>query len=114
MDDDMCMESVVPSGQLIGLKFDVLTNEEIEKFSVKVIDTSDDVTCSDLGVPNPSSKCSTCDSYDTKNCDGHFGMIKLPATIYHPYFVSDIVHILNKICPGCKSVRQDVQTKVRV
>lgn len=111
MDDDMCMESVVPSGQLIGLKFDVLTNEEIEKFSVKVIDTSDDVTCSDLGVPNPSSKCSTCDSYDTKNCDGHFGMIKLPATIYHPYFVSDIVHILNKICPGCKSVRQDVQTK---
>lgn len=49
-------------------------------------------------------------------CLGHFGVIKLPATIYHPYLVNEVVHILNQICPGCKSIkkqtRKDMQIKV--
>lgn len=44
---------------------------------------------------------------------GHFGTIKLPATIFHPYFIPEILQILNKVCPGCKSVRHDRETKVR-
>lgn len=36
---------------------------------------------------------------------GHFGVINFPYTIVHPYFLSEVVQILNKICPGCKSIR---------
>lgn len=44
---------------------------------------------------------------------GHFGHIKLPFTVLNPYFVSEVVQVLNKICPGCKSIRQDLRVKVR-
>lgn len=44
---------------------------------------------------------------------GHFGVIELPFTIIHPYFLTEVVQILNKICPGCKSFRQGRRVKVR-
>lgn len=111
MDEDTFIESLVPSALLRGIKFDILTDAEIEKNSAKVIETTDDVTGPDLGMPNHAWKCSTCEGHDTKNCDGHFGTIKLPATIFHPYFIPEILQILNKVCPGCKSVRHDRETK---
>lgn len=44
---------------------------------------------------------------------GHSGIIRLPATIFHPYFIPEILQILNNICPGCKSFSHDKETKVR-
>ena len=44
---------------------------------------------------------------------GHFGVIKFPFTILHPYFLTEVAQILNKICPGCKSIRQGQWVKVR-
>lgn len=43
---------------------------------------------------------------------GHYGLIKFPFTILHPYYISEVAQILNKICPGCKSLRVD-KVKVR-
>lgn len=40
---------------------------------------------------------------------GHFGVIKLPATIYHPHLVNEVVHLLNQICPACKSVKKEIK-----
>ncbi|XP_077234940.1 nuclear RNA polymerase D1A isoform X2 [Tasmannia lanceolata] len=111
MDNDTFLEWAVPPGVLTGIKFDILTEMEIEKFSVVAIDEPNAVTDPRLGVPNLSSQCPTCGSSSIKNCGGHFGIIKFPATINHPYFVSEIVHILNKVCPGCKSIRLDTKTK---
>lgn len=112
-----------------------------EKLSVLVIDAASQVNDPKLGLPNPSSQCSTCGSKDLKSCEGvwteilyeimsvsdllllqivlifyyqligHFGVIKFPFTILHPYYLSEVVKILNKVCPGCKSIRKE--TKVR-
>lgn len=44
---------------------------------------------------------------------GHFGAIKFPFTILHPYFMAEIAEILKKICPACKSIRHELRIKVR-
>ncbi|XVE64910.1 hypothetical protein DITRI_Ditri07aG0140000 [Diplodiscus trichospermus] len=74
--------------------------------SVMEIAAPSEVSDPKLGFPNLSNHCTTCDARDLKHCEGHFGVIKFPCTILHPYFLSEVVQILNKICPGCKLIRK--------
>ncbi|KAF7828324.1 DNA-directed RNA polymerase IV subunit 1 isoform X1 [Senna tora] len=111
MDDDLFHEQKVPSGMITGLKLDIVTETDREYISALQINAVGQVTCSDLGLPNPSCECSTCGSKDRKFCEGHFGVIKFPFPVLHPYFLSEIAEILNKICPGCKSIRQELWFK---
>ncbi|KAJ7952384.1 DNA-directed RNA polymerase subunit [Quillaja saponaria] len=104
-------EEKVPSGLITGIKFDVSTAEDVEKISTITVDAVSEVTDPKLGLPNPSSQCSTCGAKDLKCCEGHFGVIKFPFRILHPYFLSEIAQILNQVCPGCKSVRKDLKVK---
>ncbi|XAR55026.1 DNA-directed RNA polymerase [Bertholletia excelsa] len=97
----------MPLGVLIGINFTILSDLEAEKMSVLTIEETKDVTHPKLGLPNPKSKCETCEAKDVKSCEGHFGVIKFPFTILHPYFISETAQILNRICPGCKSVRHN-------
>lgn len=43
--------------------------------SVVSIDAANGVTDPRLGVPNPSSQCSTCGAYDLKSCEGVDGHV---------------------------------------
>ncbi|CAI0374226.1 unnamed protein product [Linum tenue] len=100
-----------PSAVLRSITFGIATKDEKEKLSVLDITTTSEVTDSKLGLPNHSSQCSTCGAKDLKFCEGHFGAVKFPTRILNPYFMSEVVQILNKICPSCKSVRQDLVKK---
>ncbi|KAK1374781.1 DNA-directed RNA polymerase [Heracleum sosnowskyi] len=100
-------EQLVTTGFVSGITFDLLTEEDAEKISVKEIEVPNDVIHPMLGIPNPtSSQCLTCDAKDVKTCEGHFGFIKFPYTILHPYLISDVAKLLNKICVGCYSERR--------
>ncbi|KAL2348086.1 hypothetical protein Fmac_002086 [Flemingia macrophylla] len=107
MDDDLFYNHKTPSAVIKAIKFDVLTKEDIEKISVLDIETASQVTCSSLGLPNLSDECATCGSKERKMCEGHFGIIRFPFFILHPYFMSEIVQILNRICPVCKFIRHE-------
>ncbi|XP_052209737.1 DNA-directed RNA polymerase IV subunit 1 isoform X2 [Diospyros lotus] len=100
-------EQQMTSAILTGINFSILTDTEAEKISVLEIEASSEVTDPKLGMPNPTSHCPTCGTKNSRTCEGHFGVIRFPFTILHPYFLSEIAQILNKICPGCKSVRRD-------
>ncbi|AES94122.2 putative DNA-directed RNA polymerase [Medicago truncatula] len=110
-DEDLATVHKVPSALIKAIKFEVLTGEDIEKISALEINAPGQVTCSDLGLPNSSYGCTTCGSKDRKSCEGHFGAIKFPFTILHPYFMAEIAEILQKICPACKSIRQEIRVK---
>ncbi|KAI7993950.1 DNA-directed RNA polymerase IV subunit 1 [Camellia lanceoleosa] len=107
MDSQSFVELQVPSGVLTGINFSILNDVEAEKVSVLSIDAVNEVTDPKLGMPNLTSQCPTCGAKDVKSCEGHFGVIKFRLTIIHPYFISEFAQILNKICPGCKSVRRN-------
>ncbi|KAA8522336.1 hypothetical protein F0562_013303 [Nyssa sinensis] len=107
MENELDVEQRVPSGLLTGISFNILTDTDAEKISVIAIEAVNDVTDPKLGVPNPTSQCLTCGAKDVKHCEGHFGVIKFPFTTLHPYFISEVTQVLNKICPGCKSIRRD-------
>ncbi|KDO63580.1 hypothetical protein CISIN_1g0005252mg, partial [Citrus sinensis] len=110
MDNEFCEEGLeVPSGILTGISLGISTDTEKEKLSVMEIGAVSEVTNPRLGLPNPTNECSSCGAKDRKACEGHFGFIKFPFTILHPYFLSDIAKLLNSICPKCKTIRKERQ-----
>uniref|UniRef100_A0A0Q3PPN4 DNA-directed RNA polymerase n=1 Tax=Setaria italica TaxID=4555 RepID=A0A0Q3PPN4_SETIT len=82
-----------------------------EKLSSISITEVSDVTSPKLGLPNGSSQCETCGSQSERDCDGHFGVTKLAATVHNPYFIDEVVHFLNQICPGCLNLRENIDLK---
>jgi len=78
--------------------------------SISIVEVSD-VTSPKLGLPNGSPQCETCGSQSERDCDGHFGVTKLAATVHNPYFIDEVVHFLNQICPGCLSPRESMYLK---
>ncbi|KAJ0049670.1 hypothetical protein Pint_16034 [Pistacia integerrima] len=111
MDNGLYAELQVPSGVIKGITIGISTETDKEKLSILAINAVGEVTDPRLGFPNPTSQCSTCGAQDLKHCEGHFGLIKFPYTIQHPYFLSEVTKILNRICPGCKSIRKDISNK---
>ncbi|KAJ3706664.1 hypothetical protein LUZ61_010369 [Rhynchospora tenuis] len=109
MSDGPVIEQVIQSGIVTAIEFQILSNDDIEKFSSFTLLVKEDVSHPKLGLPNNLlEKCGTCGSKDVRDCSGHVGAINLPVTIYHPYFIAEVVQILNQICPGCCSVKQDL------
>ncbi|KAK3141749.1 hypothetical protein QOZ80_4BG0337860 [Eleusine coracana subsp. coracana] len=101
----------VPLAELNAIKFDLMSSEDMEKLSsVSIVELSD-VTSPKLGLPNGSPQCDTCGSQNTRDCDGHFGVTKLAATVHNPYFIDEVVHFLNQICPGCFNLKENVNMK---
>ncbi|KAI4303490.1 hypothetical protein MLD38_039113 [Melastoma candidum] len=111
MDNDLYVGQQVPSGILKSVTFGVLTSREAEKLSTISIESLSEVNDPRLGLPNSSSVCSSCSAKDLRRCEGHYGSIKFPCNIVHPYFLSEITKILNKVCPGCRSLREDSRSK---
>ncbi|KAF3340174.1 DNA-directed RNA polymerase IV subunit 1 [Carex littledalei] len=110
MAEEPITEQVVQSGIVTAIEFDIMSSAEMEKYSSFTLSEKDDVSHPKLGLPNSlQEKCATCGSKDVRDCNGHFGVINLPATIYHPYFIAEVVQILNQICPSCLSLKQDFE-----
>ncbi|PKI53122.1 DNA-directed RNA polymerase IV subunit 1 isoform X2 [Punica granatum] len=106
MENDYYEEQQVPSGILTGIVFKVNPGSDTEKLAALTINAVNEVYDPRLGLPNPTYQCSTCGAKNLKGCEGHYGCIKFPCGILHPYFLAEVAKILNKICPGCKSIRQ--------
>lgn len=96
-------------GEIKKIKFDRLTDEEIERLvDCKVIrqynNTFLDGSIYDrhMGVCDRGKLCETCSS-DWENCVGGLGMIKLPSPYYFDN-VRVVVKTLNSICTHCSNI----------
>ncbi|XLU75618.1 hypothetical protein S245_034671 [Arachis hypogaea] len=47
---------------VIGIKFGLLTDQDIENASILEIQECPQINCSDLGLPNLTHECTTCGS----------------------------------------------------
>ncbi|KAM0837201.1 hypothetical protein ACQ4PT_061821 [Festuca glaucescens] len=102
-DDD---PAFVAQGSITGIRLTVASNEEIvkaqpmnEEFPLKHPNQLSGNPA--LGLPLQFGRCDSCGATDLAKCEGHFGFIKLPVSIYHPSHVDELTKILNMICFSC-------------
>ncbi|KAF2917453.1 DNA-directed RNA polymerase IV subunit 1 isoform X2 [Oryza sativa Japonica Group] len=109
--EEPSLEVKMPEADLKAVKFSLMTSSDMEKLSSASIIEMCDVTNAKLGLPNGAPQCATCGSQSVRDCDGHFGVIKLAATVHNPCFIEEVVQLLNQICPGCLTLKQNGDTK---
>ncbi len=56
-----------------------------------------------LGVSTLAQKCETCG--ETKDCQGHFGYIKLNEPVFHYGYLKYIEKILKCVCHNCSKMK---------
>ncbi|KAF9491362.1 beta and beta-prime subunits of DNA dependent RNA-polymerase [Pleurotus eryngii] len=94
-----------------SVSFSFLTSDDIRRISVKQI--INPVLLDDLNRPNhgglydpalgPSERqdiCATC-HLTYFSCPGHFGHIELPAPVFHPLFMPNMLNLLRGVCLYC-------------
>jgi DNA-directed RNA polymerase subunit A' len=97
--------------RIAGIKFEVLSPQEIRRMSVAKIITpetyDDDGFPIDgglmdlrLGVIDPGLRCKTCGG-KAGECPGHFGHIELAAPVIHVGYAKLIAKLLNATCREC-------------
>ncbi|KAK6137568.1 hypothetical protein DH2020_028688 [Rehmannia glutinosa] len=94
MDNNLHIVQPVTSARLKAIHLNILSDEDAVKISASIIGTVNEMSDAALGLPT------------TNATEWHFGLINFPFTILNPYFMSEVAQILNKICPGCKSIRR--------
>jgi DNA-directed RNA polymerase beta' subunit/intein/homing endonuclease len=112
-----------------GIKFSVLSPEEITRRSVVEVTKNDTFSGSDpivgglfdprMGVLETNRTCSTCQQ---KNlfCPGHFGHIVMARPIYNPMFFDTVRKLLKCVCCRCsrplvsiRSTREDIRAEIQ-
>ena len=110
-----------------GIKFGILSPDEIRKMSVTAIITSEvydedgtpiegGVMDPRLGVIEPGQKCPTCGN-TINSCPGHFGHIELVRPVIHVGFVKHIYDLLRATCRRCgrlKIKEEEIQRYYRI
>ncbi|BDB97121.1 DNA-directed RNA polymerase subunit A' [Saccharolobus caldissimus] len=110
-----------------GIKFGILSPDEIRKMSVTAIITPDvydedgtpiegSVMDPRLGVIEPGQKCPTCGN-TLGNCPGHFGHIELVRPVVHVGFVKHIYDFLRATCRRCgriKIAEEEIEKYARI
>ncbi len=97
--------------RIAGIRFEVLSPQEIRRMSVaKIItpETYDDdgypieagLMDPRLGVIDPGLRCKTCGG-KAGECPGHFGHIELAAPVIHVGYAKLIAKLLNATCREC-------------
>ncbi|MGC8609874.1 MAG: DNA-directed RNA polymerase subunit A' [Thermoplasmata archaeon] len=101
--------------RISGLKFALLSPDEIRRMSAIKITTADtydeegypiDRGLMDLhlGVIEPGLRCKTCNG-TVKECPGHYGHIELAMPVIHIGYVKEIKEILESTCSSCGRIK---------
>ena len=107
-----------------GIKFSILSPDEIRKLSVvgiTVPDTYDEewtpipfgLMDSRLGTIEPLQSCATCGER-MESCPGHFGRIELVRPVIHVGFIKNIYQALQATCVECKRILLKKETIEKV
>uniref|UniRef100_A0A3B6LSW6 DNA-directed RNA polymerase subunit n=1 Tax=Triticum aestivum TaxID=4565 RepID=A0A3B6LSW6_WHEAT len=98
--------ALVAEGTVTCIRLAVASNQEIVKAQpmkeeFPVTHPSQLAGNPALGLPLQLGHCDSCGATDLAKCEGHFGFIKLPVSVYHPSHIAELTKILNMICFGC-------------
>lgn len=100
MQDDI---EKLPRYHITKTSISVMSFEQMEKLKVCDITSSElsgpsSVNDERLGSVDDSTRCSSC---FTINCVGHYGLIRFREYIYNPFYLRQVVAVLNCVCQCC-------------
>jgi DNA-directed RNA polymerase III subunit RPC1 len=114
--------------QIKEMQFGILSNQQIVKQAVLEVSNRNvydlgstgntrTVTANGpmdrrMGTSAKGVKCSTCDQ-ELKDCNGHFGHIKLALPAFHVGYLKMIIQVLQCICKDCSRVLLDEPSRRR-
>ncbi|RDY14699.1 DNA-directed RNA polymerase V subunit 1, partial [Mucuna pruriens] len=100
--------SSVLDGMVVGIKFGMATRQEICTASISDSSISHATQLSNpfLGLPLEFGRCESCGTSEAGKCEGHFGYIELPVSIYHPSHISELRRMLSLVCLNCLKMRK--------
>lgn len=97
--------SKIISSDITHTMFSLYSHEEIKRMSGDILIAETGLigqgTVNDprMGMSNKSTPCGTCSKvYD---CSGHYGRIEFHRAIVHPFFIRNVISILNLVCNNC-------------
>ncbi|KAG9962267.1 beta and beta-prime subunits of DNA dependent RNA-polymerase, partial [Aureobasidium melanogenum] len=116
-----------PPKRISELEFGVLSNQDMVKQSVVEVSdrnvydlgtgpggkrtlTAHGPLDGRLGTSSKTGQCEQCKE-DLKNCNGHFGHVRLALPAYHWGYFKKIMEILNTICKDCSRILLDENTR---
>nr|ALK02063.1 RNA polymerase III largest subunit [Wickerhamiella domercqiae] len=112
-----------PPRYISGLRFGVLSPEEIRKFKVVDIVTTDLYNLDNgrqpavggsldrrMGISDNASECDTCHGR-LATCPGHFGRIKLALPVFHVGYFKQTITVLQEICKECGCILLEPETR---
>ncbi|MCC7570746.1 DNA-directed RNA polymerase subunit A' [Candidatus Micrarchaeota archaeon] len=105
------MVDIVTDKKIGGVKFTVLSPDEVRKMSavkITIPDTYNDdgypiengLVDTRMGVIDPGLKCRTCGAR-MGVCPGHFGHMEIVRPVIHPLYGKVILYILQSTCDKC-------------
>ncbi|KAJ1277932.1 hypothetical protein BS78_04G040400 [Paspalum vaginatum] len=99
---------LVAEGTIKNIKLSLSTEEEIRTYSVNDCPVTHPSQLGNpfLGLPLEAGKCESCGASENDKCEGHFGFIELPVSIYHPCHVSELRQLLSLICFKCLRIKK--------
>lgn len=96
----------VDEAVIIGSIISTSTDEDI-KLGIKITEDEPNghgsLNDPRMGVVERGLNCSICRNTSDK-CVGHNGYIPLNQMIYHPHFLSSVIHVLQAICNDCSRI----------
>ena len=123
-DDDTSKEQVLdqPPRRIKALQFGLLSPQDIVSQSVLSVSdrniydfnttpapgqkrslTKNGPNDPRMGTSSKTGLCETC-GLDLKNCNGHFGHVKLALPAFHYGYFKKIVEVLNCVCKDCSRI----------
>lgn len=101
------------TAEVCQVRFSALNADEIEYLSVMEVTQArlteagepakGSVNDPRLGIIKPGQKCLTCG--ESKDCQGHFGHLKLVEPVFHVGYLQFVVKILKCVCHNCGKLK---------
>ena len=98
------VESSIPEAMIESVKFGIYTSDDINQIAVMEMTNPNSegpgsVNDLRLGIIGRGI-CPTCQR-GAEGCPGHFGKISLPFAMVNPFFIRQVISVLNSVCNSC-------------
>lgn len=98
----------LPELVIVKNNISLFTEEELKKVAVCQVNNLEDsghgsVNDPRMGTTDGNLLCETC-HLDNLQCPGHLGWMAIYPPVYHPFYLRQVISVLNAVCRSCSRI----------